>query len=117
MDEAAARQWLVDAGVSRETLARIDRFVELLVEENTRQNLVSAASLDQIYARHIVDSAQLWRLAPDAASWLDLGSGTNSLDFCIGVVEGVRWRSMYTIKSRNNRCFYSLRPLRLKISG
>lgn len=75
MDDAEAKAWLTEAGVSRETVDRIDRFVALLVEENARQNLVSTASLAQVFSRHIVDSAQLWRLAPDAESWLDLGSG------------------------------------------
>ncbi len=75
MDEDAARAWLADLDVSRETHARLDQFVALLRMANEQQNLVSAASLDHVYARHIVDSAQLWRLAPDAESWLDLGSG------------------------------------------
>ena len=75
MDEDAARTWLADEGVSRETLERIEHFAALLTAENARQNLVSAASLEQIYTRHIVDSAQLWRFAPQATSWLDLGSG------------------------------------------
>lgn len=75
MDEDGAKVWLADLGVSRETHDRFDQFVSMLREENARQNLVSAASLDQVYVRHIVDSVQLWRLAPDAESWLDLGSG------------------------------------------
>jgi 16S rRNA (guanine527-N7)-methyltransferase len=75
MDEDAAKAWLADLGVSRETQERMDRLVAMLREENAHQNLVSAASLDHVYGRHIVDSAQLWRLAPDAGSWLDLGSG------------------------------------------
>ena len=75
MDEDGAKVWLTDLGVSRETHDRLDQFVAMLREENARQNLVSAASLDQVYVRHIVDSVQLWRLAPDAKSLLDLGSG------------------------------------------
>jgi 16S rRNA (guanine527-N7)-methyltransferase len=77
MDEAGARQWLVSAfNVSRETLQRLDRFVELLREENGRQNLVSAASLDHVWGRHIVDSAQLLFHARDREGpWLDLGTG------------------------------------------
>jgi len=50
--------------------------VALIREESTRQNLVSAATLDTIWDRHILDSAQLVRYEPhDAASWIDLGSG------------------------------------------
>jgi 16S rRNA (guanine527-N7)-methyltransferase len=58
-------------------MARLERLVELLVAENTRQNLVSQASLDQIWRRHIVDSAQLLRHVPreTSAPWLDLGTG------------------------------------------
>ncbi|MBV8686660.1 MAG: 16S rRNA (guanine(527)-N(7))-methyltransferase RsmG [Alphaproteobacteria bacterium] len=73
MDEAEARRRL---DVSRETLERLDAFVALLREENERQNLVSKASLDHLWERHILDSAQLVRWAPDGArTWIDLGTG------------------------------------------
>ena len=77
MDEAAARDWLrVELNVPRETMERLEAFVALLTEENRRQNLVSEASLEAVWARHIVDSAQLLRFAPSAAApWIDLGSG------------------------------------------
>jgi 16S rRNA (guanine527-N7)-methyltransferase len=62
--------------VPRETLDRLEAFVALLREENERQNLVSRASLDRLWERHILDSAQLVRFAPPAArTWLDLGTG------------------------------------------
>jgi 16S rRNA (guanine527-N7)-methyltransferase len=62
--------------VPRETLDRLEDFIALLTAENARQNLVSRASLDQIWSRHILDSAQLLRFAPHAAqTWLDLGTG------------------------------------------
>ena len=62
--------------VSRETFEKLERYVALLREENVRQNLVSAATLDQAWDRHILDSAQLVRFAPrSAANWVDVGSG------------------------------------------
>lgn len=62
--------------VSRETLDQIDLFTELLRAESARQNLVSAATLDRLWDRHILDSAQLARFEPrGGASWLDIGSG------------------------------------------
>jgi 16S rRNA (guanine527-N7)-methyltransferase len=75
--EEEARAWLTEvACVSRETLDRLDAFAALLVEENERQNLVSRSTLPHLWARHIVDSAQLIRHAPSPdCSWLDLGSG------------------------------------------
>jgi 16S rRNA (guanine527-N7)-methyltransferase len=77
MDEAGARHWLeTESGVPRETIEKLGRFVALLRDENRRQNLVSAASLEQVWSRHIVDSAQLIRFAPPSAqSWIDLGTG------------------------------------------
>jgi 16S rRNA (guanine527-N7)-methyltransferase len=71
MDEEEARARL---DVSHETFERLDAFVELLRQENQRQNLVSQSSLDHVWARHILDSAQLLRLAPDG-DWIDLGTG------------------------------------------
>jgi len=76
MDEAEARAWVQrQYDVSRETMARLDGFVDLLRAENERQNLVSRGTLDFIWSRHIADSAQLLRFAPRGASWVDLGTG------------------------------------------
>ena len=48
----------------------------LLGEWNARHNLVSAASLADVWRRHVWDSAQLLPLIPeDAKSLVDLGSG------------------------------------------
>jgi 16S rRNA (guanine527-N7)-methyltransferase len=61
--------------VSRETLARLDRFVELLLETQSHTNLVGPKTVAELWTRHIADSLQLLDLAPDALIWLDLGSG------------------------------------------
>jgi 16S rRNA (guanine527-N7)-methyltransferase len=62
--------------VPRETIERLEAFEKLLRGENERQNLVSRSSLETLWERHILDSAQLTRFAPaTAASWLDLGTG------------------------------------------
>ena len=63
-------------GVSRETLKRLENYADLLRDWNSRHNLVSARSLDDLWRRHIWDSAQLAPLVPDSANTLvDLGSG------------------------------------------
>ena len=61
--------------VSRETEARLDRYVALLVEWQTKTNLVSPSTLPHLWTRHISDSLQLSELAPTAKVWADLGSG------------------------------------------
>jgi len=62
--------------VSRETFEKIEVYAALLREENRHQNLVSASTVDHLWERHILDSAQLLRFESHAgASWADIGSG------------------------------------------
>ncbi len=61
--------------VSRETAARLDRFVELLLTWQRTTNLIAPSTVPRLWTRHIADSLQLLDLAPDARVWVDLGSG------------------------------------------
>ena len=65
----------VQGDVSRETFEKLQAYVELLRDENGRQNLVAPNSLGDIWSRHILDGAQLLALGEDGDSWLDIGSG------------------------------------------
>lgn len=63
-------------GVSRETLERLQAYVDLLIRWNARINLVSPTTLREVWKRHILDSAQLRSSIPPTAETLaDLGSG------------------------------------------
>jgi 16S rRNA (guanine527-N7)-methyltransferase len=74
--EAQAREAIVATGhVSRETLLLLERYVDMLRHWQSRTNLVATSTLDEIWSRHILDSAQLLRLQPEARLWVDLGSG------------------------------------------
>lgn len=61
--------------VSRETEARLDRYVDLLVLWQAKTNLIAPSTLPNLWTRHISDSLQLLVLAPTAKTWVDLGSG------------------------------------------
>lgn len=61
--------------VSRETLARLDMFVELLLLWQEKMNLVASSTLPRLWTRHVADSLQLLDHAPAARIWVDLGSG------------------------------------------
>ncbi len=61
--------------VSRETRERLAIHVDLLRRWQPATNLVSAATLADVWRRHVADSAQLVALAPVARRWMDLGSG------------------------------------------
>jgi 16S rRNA (guanine527-N7)-methyltransferase len=61
--------------VSRETAEALSLYVSLLRRWNPTKNLVSASTLDAVWTRHVADSLQLLRLAPEALRWVDMGSG------------------------------------------
>ncbi len=76
MTEEEARHWVRETfGVSRETL--LERFGALLVAESKHQNLIAASTIDTLWTRHLVDSAQLIPLAGNAprGAWIDIGAG------------------------------------------
>ncbi|HEY3637760.1 MAG TPA: 16S rRNA (guanine(527)-N(7))-methyltransferase RsmG [Rhizomicrobium sp.] len=76
-----------NANVSRETLARLKLFVALLEDWNAPHNLVSSASLSDVWRRHIWDSAQLADLIPPSAtSLVDLGSGAGFPGLVLGLL-------------------------------
>lgn len=62
--------------VSRETLERLQIYQSLVEKWNNKINLVARSTLSDLWTRHLLDSAQLYELAPpNADRWVDLGSG------------------------------------------
>lgn len=63
--------------VSRETYKKLQDFVVLLSEWNTKMNLVSKNSLADVWIRHVLDSAQLVDYIPNNVKHIvDIGSGS-----------------------------------------
>ncbi len=62
--------------VSRETLQRFDLYADLIKKWNRVINLVAPSTLDDLWTRHFLDSAALFKTVdvPDG-KWVDLGSG------------------------------------------
>ena len=76
------------AAVSRETIELLDCYESLLVRWNSRINLVSQASLQGLWGRHFLDSAQLLQYAPNRAlTWADLGSGGGFPGIVIAIMQ------------------------------
>ena len=61
--------------VSRETQQRLETFVALLLQWQQKTNLISPATIPNLWTRHVADSLQLIDLAPDAKVWVDFGAG------------------------------------------
>lgn len=115
MTEEEAKHWLRDTLiVSRETMERLEQFAAFLTREAASQNLVSASTLDHIWARHIADSAQLLRLLPDDGwqwnNWLDLGSGAGFPGIVVAILTG---KPVTLLESRARRIEYLRRAVEM----
>ena len=61
--------------VSRETFESLEAFETMFLTWAGRINRAAPSTLADVWNRHVLDSAQLFPLAPGALHWLDLGSG------------------------------------------
>ena len=79
-------------GVSRETGERLEAYVATLLEWQQRMNLIGPSTVEDVWARHILDCAQLVRFVPRHCRRLvDLGSGAGLPGLVLAIlgVEGV----------------------------
>lgn len=74
-DDRLASLQKIAGDVSRETTDRLEQFERQFRHWSTRINLAAPSQLDRLWERHILDSAQLVRFAPETVRWLDIGSG------------------------------------------
>src|SRR5215468_2981942 len=75
---------LTIVSVSRETAARLDALVGLVLQWQEKTNLIGASTVAKIWTRHVADSLQLLSLAAEARTWMDLGSGGGFPGLVIG---------------------------------
>ena len=77
--------------VSRETISKLDGYVGLLKKWNSTINLVSNASLDDLWNRHMLDSAQIFQLADiQVGHWVDIGTGGGFPGMVVAVIASER---------------------------
>ncbi|WP_404373237.1 16S rRNA (guanine(527)-N(7))-methyltransferase RsmG [Sphingomonas sp. MMS24-J45] len=101
MTEEEARTWIADrhgaAGIGA-----MEQIVDLVVQENARQNLIAPSTLESIWTRHIVDSAQLLSHVDQAEDglWIDIGSGAG---FPGLVIAALRKQPIYLVEPRRKR--------------
>jgi 16S rRNA (guanine527-N7)-methyltransferase len=91
-DESQARKY-IEALCNTRGMEKLEGYAELLIQENSQQNLISKPSEDHLWVRHLADSAQLLRYVPRETydgratrPWLDLGSGPGLPGLVIGIL-------------------------------
>ena len=99
--EAEARAF-VAARCDDRAMRKFERLIVLLRAENTRQNLVAARSLDEVWLRHIADSVQLLDHAgSDRSIWLDLGTGAGFPGIALAIARPDQY--FHLVESRKRR--------------
>jgi 16S rRNA (guanine527-N7)-methyltransferase len=109
-DKAAA---LALTPVSRETEARLDRYVGLLRQWQVKTNLVAPSTLPLIWTRHVADSLQLVALAPDARIWVDLGSGGGFPGIVLACVAADRGGHVHLVERNAKKAAFLREALRV----
>lgn len=105
-DEPTARRFVEELADS-EAMKRLDLLASLLLDENSRQNLISKPSEEHVWQRHIADSAQLLKFVPretcnsSDAVWLDLGTGAGFPGLIIAAI--CPQMSVILVESRRRR--------------
>jgi 16S rRNA (guanine527-N7)-methyltransferase len=105
LTQAGAREALEALAVSRETAERLRSYVAELARWQSVKNLVGPGTLNQVWTRHIADSAQLIRLAPEARRWLDLGSGAGFPGLVIAILLGEAGE-VHLVESNSRKCAF-----------
>ncbi|WP_207791732.1 16S rRNA (guanine(527)-N(7))-methyltransferase RsmG [Sandaracinobacteroides hominis] len=87
--------------VPRGTIDSLTGYEALLLDWQTRMNLVGPATLSDVWGRHFADSAQLSRLIPQGRSWLDIGAGGG---FPGLVLSAMGWGQFTLVDSIAKKC-------------
>lgn len=91
--------------VSRETSVQLEQYVGLLRQWQKRINLVSPGTMDDVWSRHVADSAQSFALFPKAKHWIDLGSGAGFPGLVIALLMDKGGR-VDLIESNGKKCAF-----------
>lgn len=97
---------LSDLNVSRETIERLEALVNLLTKWTKSINLIAPNSVPDIWKRHILDSAQVYQIAPKSwTQWVDLGSGGGLPALVIAILDESQ-HPMTLVESDKRKCLF-----------
>lgn len=119
-------QFQAKFGVSRETLDNLEIYAAHLRKWNPAINLVSNSTLEDLWSRHLADSAQMFSLIPAAARVLvDLGSGAGFPGLVLAILgvpevhlveSDVRKAAFLREVARVTRASVTVHPVRIEVA-
>ena len=85
--------------VSRETFKKISDFITVLKEWQSKMNLVSSQSINEIWTRHIADSYQLFQfISNDTKTVYDIGSGAGFPAIILAIAaQGANYETRFSL--------------------
>lgn len=94
--------------VSRETLEKLSIYHDLLLRWQKVKNLISKNTVNEIWERHIADSAQLFHFESGSGQWVDMGSGGGFPGMVVAIMSADRsCASHFTlIESDHRKCAF-----------
>ncbi len=101
--------------VSRETIGAFEALVGLLCQWQQKINLVGPKTLQEVWTRHILDSAQLFaHLPPEASTLLDLGSGAGFPGLVLAIMLKERpGTHVHLVESDTRKCAFLREAVRI----
>ncbi len=89
MAQFIAEDVLQRLNVSRESLARLDTYVQLLLAWQAKINLIGPSTVEDVWKRHVLDALQLLPLMdPNTKTVADLGSGAGIPGLILAIAGG-----------------------------
>lgn len=98
-----------DLNVSRETIQDLETLVVLLEKWNKSINLVGKSTISDVWTRHVLDSAQLWKHRPEGLSvWVDIGSGAGFPGLVLAILAKAEMPDVvfHMIESDTRKCAF-----------
>ena len=97
--------------VSRETYEKLEIFKQTLIKWQKAVNLVSNSSLESIWNRHFLDSAQLYKYTKDIkGNILDMGSGAGLPGIVLAMMGN---KNINIVESDSKKCTFMREVIRL----
>lgn len=114
----SAEHFYNTTNVSRETMAKLQIYADLLVRWQKKINLVGESTIDDLWWRHFYDSAQLVPLVERSydknlqemsLKWLDLGSGAGFPGLVVAIMGA---GEVHLVESNGKKCTFMRQVIR-----
>ena len=96
--------------VPHETFLKLSEYLDVLLKWNARINLISKNSEDDVWIRHVLDSAQIMQYIDKSHKILDIGSGAGFPGIVLSILGA---QNITLLDSDNRKCSFLLEVARL----